>query len=678
MAEDDIMKERKESMAEKTNVDQRSEEKIVNGLEKKRSRFSYYMYIAMAVWVTVTGISLYWNLYQQKLETDKVAITWARASFDKDVLYRSWNAEHGGVYVPITDKTESNPYLSHLPERDITTPSGKNLTLINPAYMTRQVHDLAKEKMGVLGHITSLQPIRPLNVPDPWERLALQAFEQGEKEVSSIEVLDGKPYMRLMKPLKTEKGCLKCHGSQGYEEGEIRGGISASIPLEPLLVSAHKSVLFNWIGHGVLGVLGLSIICFGSIQLLRKTNALQENHEKLEKAKLSIESNERKLQYALGQISTLIQNTTSRKDRGIRFENPSLQKCYELKNCNNRDCCCYGKEAMRCWQKVGTYSTGEAKRLFEERNIRCSECNVFKKNTLDTVYEIGEQFNNMMHVLDGKNEELDNAYNELKDKQVTILQQEKMASIGQLAAGVAHEINNPIGFVTSNLGTLEKYSSNVKKFILDLNEITEQINENEVATRIKEKQVKFKIDYILEDINELIKESLDGAARVKNIVLNLKTFSRLDEMPYKEADINECIESTLNIISNELKYKSTLEKSYGKLPLTKCYAQQLNQVFVNLLINAVQSIEKHGEIKIKTWCEDSSIFVSISDTGCGIPKDKLNRIFEPFFTTKEVGNGIGLGLSIAYDIVKKHNGKITVDSEEGNGTIFLLELPVVV
>jgi two-component system NtrC family sensor kinase len=157
----------------------------------------------------------------------------------------------------------------------------------------------------------------------------------------------------------------------------------------------------------------------------------------------------------------------------------------------------------------------------------------------------------------------------------------------------------------------------------------------------------------------LIKESLEGAERVKKIVQNLKSFSRVEEAEYKFADINECIESTLNIVWNELKYKATVTKEYGEVPQIKCYPQQINQVFMNLFINAVQAIEKQGEIKIKTWNGNGLINISVSDTGNGIPQDKLSRIFEPFFTTKPVGQGTGLGLSITYDIVKKQ-GDITV------------------
>ncbi len=282
------------------------------------------------------------------------------------------------------------------------------------------------------------------------------------------------------------------------------------------------------------------------------------------------------------------------------------------------------------------------------------------------------ELNRVQEELHAKNRELSAAYQELKNTQARILQQEKMASIGQLAAGVAHEINNPIGFVKSNLETLGKYAEKLTAYIQAL----ETHLSPEAGETLREKRRELKIDYIREDLPELVRESIEGTERVARIVQNLKSFSRVDEAEYKEADINACLEDTINIVWNELKYKTTLKKDYGDLPLVKCYPQQLNQVFMNLLVNASQAIEEQGEISITTRVEGDSVVITISDTGCGIPKEKLHRIFEPFFTTKKVGSGTGLGLSITYDIVKKHGGEIAVESEVGKGTTFRVTLPM--
>ncbi|MEW6585897.1 MAG: ATP-binding protein, partial [Nitrospirota bacterium] len=303
---------------------------------------------------------------------------------------------------------------------------------------------------------------------------------------------------------------------------------------------------------------------------------------------------------------------------------------------------------------------------------------------VDFLGEFSSAFNHMVEALADnhnelteKNSQLAAAYEELKETQSQMLQREKMASIGQLAAGVAHEINNPMGFISSNIGTMRKYVTKLVSFVNVLTNALESLSSADLSARVQDERKKMKIDYILADIEQLVDESLEGADRVTKIVRNLKSFSRIDEADYKMADINECIESTLNIVWNELKYKATVEKVYGEVPPTMCYPNQLNQIFVNILVNAAQAIEKQGEIKIRTWYEGGHINIDFSDSGSGIPEEMLNRIFEPFFTTKPVGKGTGLGLSITYDIVKKHNGEISVESEVGKGTSFHIKIPVV-
>ena len=308
------------------------------------------------------------------------------------------------------------------------------------------------------------------------------------------------------------------------------------------------------------------------------------------------------------------------------------------------------------------------KRRQMEEELKKNQEELIKKNK-----EIDENRKHIQHAL----ERLEKAYEELKASQLKVLQQEKMASIGQLAAGVAHELNNPMSFISSNLSTLDKYVHRLIDFIGTQSEIIESFKNKAAVKKAEEKRKKIKLDYILEDLKVMLKESLDGSDRVKKIVYELNCFSRMDEEEYKEADINECIDSAIIIVWNELKYKSTLEKNYGNLPHTKCYSRQINQIFVNLLINAVNSIADKGVIKIKTWHKDGFIFMEVSDTGVGIPRQNLIKIFEPFFTTKDAGKGTGLGLSITYEIVQRHKGEITVKSEVGRGTTFTIRIPVV-
>lgn len=277
--------------------------------------------------------------------------------------------------------------------------------------------------------------------------------------------------------------------------------------------------------------------------------------------------------------------------------------------------------------------------------------------------------------LNRSNHELEQAHRDLKEAQSKLLQNEKMASIGQLAAGVAHEINNPNGFILSNLNALRKYVERIREFIAFQEDALATADEA-VTTQIQQKKRSLKIDFTLEDMGSLIQESREGAERIKTIVTDLKDFSHLDQAELVQADINACIENTLTIVSNELMLKTELKKELGNLPAVTCNPGQINQVLSNLLINAAQAVEQGGEIMVKTWAEQDSVCIAISDTGPGIPPEIRPRLFEPFFTTREVGKGAGLGLSIAYDIIKKHNGEIVVTSELGKGSCFTVRLPV--
>ena len=261
-----------------------------------------------------------------------------------------------------------------------------------------------------------------------------------------------------------------------------------------------------------------------------------------------------------------------------------------------------------------------------------------------------------------------------REKELMVLQNEKLASIGQLAAGVAHEINNPMGFITSNLRTFSSYFAAMMRFIAAQRSALEETASPEVRRELAATEEDLDIAYILTDGEDLVRESLDGAQRVSQIVSDLKSFSRIDAPEYEETDLTACLQSALNIVTNELKYQATVVREIQPLPMVPCHPGQMNQVFMNLLLNAGQAVTQPGIITLKSWHDDASVFVSVSDNGHGIPEAIRDRIFEPFFTTKEVGKGTGLGLSITRDIVAKHNGEILMESSAG-GTTFTVKLP---
>lgn len=293
-----------------------------------------------------------------------------------------------------------------------------------------------------------------------------------------------------------------------------------------------------------------------------------------------------------------------------------------------------------------------------------------------TVHDITER-KQVEQLLLKEKEEQAALIKKLNEAHNQLLQSEKMASIGQLAAGVAHEINNPIGYVNSNLGTLGTYVEQLLA-ILGAYEETDDVlaaypERFEKIRRLKEEA---DLAFLTQDLRDLMKESGEGIKRVRQIVQDLKDFSHVDEGEWSWADLCKGLDSTLNVVWNEIKYKAKVVKEYGETPKIQCLASQLNQVFMNLLVNAAHAIDNNGVITLRTGVSNDEVWVEVTDTGSGIPAENLTRIFDPFFTTKPVGKGTGLGLSLAYGIIQKHHGKIEVQSIPGKGTTFRVRLPV--
>jgi two-component system, NtrC family, sensor kinase len=277
-----------------------------------------------------------------------------------------------------------------------------------------------------------------------------------------------------------------------------------------------------------------------------------------------------------------------------------------------------------------------------------------------------------------RNVELTELNQQLSHAHEQLVQSEKLASIGQLAAGVAHEINNPIGYIFSNFGTLTNYLNDLFE-ILDGYEKGEQfITAPTVAADLKALRERLELEFLKEDIGMLMKESKEGIVRVRKIVQDLKDFSRVNSgQEWQWANLHQGIDSTLNIINSEIKYKADVVKEYGQITEIECLPSQINQVLMNLLINAAHAIgEVRGTITVRTGGDADAVWIEVSDSGCGIARENLSRIFDPFFTTKPIGKGTGLGLSLSYGIVQKHHGQIEVESEVGKGTTFRVTLPV--
>ncbi len=279
-------------------------------------------------------------------------------------------------------------------------------------------------------------------------------------------------------------------------------------------------------------------------------------------------------------------------------------------------------------------------------------------------------------------EELAAARQELAGLRTQLVQSDKMASIGQLAAGIAHEINNPIGFISSNLNRLHDYVRDIKRVLAAYQGLREACGEGggaDVAARAQEiDRIREEIDlgYIVSDLSNLVAESIEGSERVRQIVANLRDFSHVDSPDVTEEDVAELLEKTISVAWNVLKYKVQVVREYGPTPPLPCYGGKLGQVFLNLLVNAADAIADRGTITIRTGAVEGVVWIEISDTGRGIAPENLSRIFEPFFTTKEVGEGTGLGLHLAHNIVAAHQGQLMVESTVNRGTTFRIELPL--
>jgi len=274
--------------------------------------------------------------------------------------------------------------------------------------------------------------------------------------------------------------------------------------------------------------------------------------------------------------------------------------------------------------------------------------------------------------LENANTQLVSLLEELKKTQLQLFQSEKMASIGQLAAGIAHEINNPVGYISCNLELMQNHFAAIKTLQTEI----ERLKTDPSFAKLQQTVTDVKLYKVIEHMEKSIKESLEGTERIKKIIDSLRTFAYKGDDEFELANINTEIEHILNILWNEIKYKSELVKAYGDIPLIRCNRYQLGQVFMNIILNAVQAIKEKGVIRITTYQKGTHVNVAIRDNGIGIPDQNLPKIFEPFFTTKEVGKGTGLGLSIAYNIIKNHNGTIEVNSKVNEGTTFTIKIPI--
>ncbi len=618
--------------------------------EKFHHLFSVSFIFLVGGWTFLIVSLMAWSWYETLSHTEMMARREAYKGYEKDLMMRAWATMHGGVYVPVTKETQPNPYLTGVLERDITTPSGRKLTLINPAYVTRQVHELSRSRQGVISHITSLNPIRPENRPDGWETAALLSFEQGVKDYYGYDSIGYVKYFRYMAPLVVEQRCLTCHAVQGYMLGDIRGGISSSVPWAEYEWSIDAQLSHSFVGFSVLWVIG-SIGLFAYNRRIVRYIAQRDREESERKiAEAALRRSERLLREAqhVGRIGYFVTDYVAQTWES----SPVLDEIFGIDDTYPKDFDHWGALiAPDQWTKVAEHY----KKMVNEKTgfnldykiIRfCDKqerlVSVVGEFDYDEAGVLVRQIGTVQDITERKNLELQ------------LIQSQKLEGVGTLAGGIAHDFNNLLALI---LGSAELLRTQLER----------------------NPELKKYADRIVE-----------ASERGTSISRQLLIFSRPNEAELKPISMSQTIAELKEMLGHFLpKTITILTDSDSANTLILGDAGQIHQALLNLSLNAGDAMANSGPLSIDAYIvsqefirarytPDASVpyvAVDVTDTGTGMDESIVKNIFDPFFTTKEYGKGTGLGLAIVHGIVKNHNGFIDVNSTPGKGSTFTLYFP---
>jgi len=610
--------------------------------EKRLARAKRIFVLGIVTWTIFIGISLAWNVYVENRQTYILARNTAKIHFQKDLAFRLWATKHGGVYVPINERTPPNPYLDHIPDRDIVTLEGKKLTLMNPAYMLRQLMSEYSDMFGAKGHITSLIPLNPDNAPDDWERKALQLFEQGETEISEIVTIDGNENLKYMEPLIVKQGCLKCHEQQGYELGDVRGGVSINVPIASFVASAKNVIIGLYETYSLIWLIGMFGIGFLG---WRNNKYIREASQKQRELYNSVKKYQGLFDDALDMIHIVDTNG-------------------QIIDANNAELQLMGYEKEDYIRKPFIELIDpDYKELAEEKLDEVLQGNSI--HNFETVMQTqsGKKLNVLVNavpeIVDGKVVAARAIIHDITKIKLYQLEREKALSEAQRAnkvkteflANMSHEIRTPLNAISG-------------------------------FTEIIEELTKDKINEEDHSYFDIIRHS---SQRLINTVHGILDLSQIEAGAFhynpQYIDLYSIVKNTVIEFSILIDYSDidlTFNSKVKQAPI-KVDESTLTRAISNLIDNAIKYTNE-GHVDIDLSKKGSNFILSIEDTGIGISEDYMKIMFEAF-TQESSGytkkyQGLGLGLAMTKRCLDLDNIPLDVKSIRGEGTTFTMTFKI--
>ncbi|MCA1909456.1 MAG: DUF3365 domain-containing protein [Magnetospirillum sp.] len=618
---------------------------LAERLDRAQARLRRLGVLALVGWSVLVGGSLAWNIQNEMRQTEQLATREARIHFNKDIAFRRWATKHGGVYVPIDERTPASPWMAHIPDRDVVTDSGQHLTLMNPAYMLRQMMAEYAAEYSVRGRITSLQPLNPNNAADEWEAAVLKRFAESDvREVSAVVDGPDGPHLRLMRAMITETGCLKCHAGQGYQVGDIRGGIGVSVPLDGFRALQAEALRFQGISHGIIWMVGVVGIAIGGSRSRKRTL------DELADQRLVMELSHRN-QTILNSVGEGIVGIDATCQ--VVFASPSVprilgwseaelmgKKFHELIEPGGR------VEGMPCpgvnsccptlLNGQGRQSVGE---LLRRKDAPPLPVEVQSSPVVDDGRVTGAVL--VFHDISERLE------NEARRHELLERLERSNHDLQDFAYVVSHDLQEPLRMVSSYMGLVNRRYA----------------------------------DRLDDDGREFIAFAVDGAQRMSRMISDLVEFSRVETRGHAFAPVNmmQVVEDCLANLALSIDETGAAITIQPNLPSAMGDREQLVRLMQNLVGNALKfrtpevppSIQIGGRVR-----SDGRREYWVADNGIGIAAEHHQRIFMIF---QRVGpaqvDGTGIGLSVVKRIVERHGGEIHVDSEPGQGATFRFDLP---